>query len=253
MSPGSDLTENESARMTVVEHLTELRRRLVISILAVTVGAVVVFILYDWVLEFLVGPYSEITKGTERCARGGCKLIVTDPLEGFMVRLKVATYGGIAVSLPVVLFQVWRFVTPGLNPKEKRYAVPFIISSVVLFLFGGFVAWMTFPKALDFLVHVGGGEIETFFAAGKYLSLISLMMIAFGAAFEFPVLLVFLLLARVINTSQLKRGRRYAVVGITVLAAVITPSQDPYSLFFMAGPMYLFYEAAILIGRWIKR
>ncbi len=239
--------------MTIVEHLSELRRRIVISILAVTAGAVLVFIFYDRVLDFLVTPYSKITEGTDRCGSEGCKLIVTDPIEGFMVRLKVATYGGIVVSLPVVLFQVWRFVTPGLNPKEKKYAVPFILASMLLFLFGGYVAWATFPKALDFLVKVGGGSVETFFAAGKYLSLVSLMIIAFGAAFEFPVLLIFLMLARVIDTSQLRRARRYAVVGITVLAAVITPSQDPYSLFFMAGPMYLFYEISILIGRWMKR
>ena len=253
MDTEADEGAKDGARMTIVEHLGELRKRIVISILAVTAGAVLVFVFYDTVLDFLVGPYSKITEGTRRCGSEGCKLIVTDPIEGFMVRLKVATYGGFVVSLPVVLFQVWRFVTPGLEPKEKRYAIPFIVSSIVLFLFGGFVAWATFPKALDFLVKVGGGSVETFFAAGKYLSLISLMMVAFGAAFEFPILLIFLMLARVIDTSQLRRARRYSLVGITVLAAVITPSQDPYSLFFMAGPMYLFYEAAILIGRWMKR
>jgi len=253
VSTRSEEVGDGDARMTIVEHLGELRKRIVISALALSAGAVLVFIFYDRVLDFLVGPYSKITEGTDRCGSDGCKLIVTDPIEGFMVRVKVATYGGIVVALPVILFQVWRFVTPGLNPKEKRYAIPFIASSVFLFLFGGFVAWSTFPKALDFLVKVGGGNVETFFAAGKYLSLISLMIIAFGAAFEFPILLVFLLMARVINTSQLRRGRRYAVVGITIAAAVITPSQDPYSLFFMAGPMYVFYELAILIGRWMKR
>jgi sec-independent protein translocase protein TatC len=245
--PGSD------AKMTIVDHLGELRRRLVISIIALAVGAIVVFLLYDRVLDFLVGPYTSITRGTGRCGKAGCKLIVTDPIEGFMVRLKVATYGGIVLSLPVVLYQVWRFVTPGLNPKERRYAIPFVLSSMVLFLFGGFVAWVTFPKALDFLVKIGGGNVETFYAAGKYLSLISLMIVAFGAAFEFPILLVFLLLAGIISTSQLRRARRYAIVGITVAAAVITPSQDPYSLFFMAIPMYVFYEISILIGRWMKR
>ena len=253
MTTRSEEARKDGAQMTIVEHLGELRRRIIISALAVSAGAVLVFIFYDSVLEFLVGPYSKITEGTRRCGSEGCKLIVTDPIEGFMVRIKVATYGGIVVALPVVLFQVWRFVTPGLEPKEKRYAIPFIVSSTLLFLFGGFVAWATFPKALSFLVKVGGGSVETFFAAGKYLSLISLMIIAFGAAFEFPILLVFLLLARVISTSQLRSARRYAVVGITVVAAVITPSQDPYSLFFMAGPMYLFYELAILIGRWMKR
>lgn len=238
--------------MTVVEHLTELRRRLVISVLAVVVGAILVFVFYDVVLRFLTGPYEEITRGTARCP-DGCKLIITDPLEGFMVRVKVATYGGFVVALPVVLWQVWRFVTPGLNPREKRYAIPFVVSSVVLFLFGAFVAWFTFPKALDFLVQVGGSSIETFFAAGKYLSFVTLMMVAFGAAFEFPVLLVFLMLAGVLESAQLRRFRRHTIVLITIIAAVITPSQDPYSLFFMAVPMYLFYEASIVLGRLMKR
>lgn len=239
--------------MTVVEHLSELRRRITISILAIVVGAIVVFVFYDVVLGFLTGPYEEITKGTPRCPEEGCKLIITDPLEGFMVRLKVASYGGVVVALPVVLWQLWRFVTPGLNPNEKRYAIPFVLSSVVLFLFGGFVAWFTFPRALDFLVKVGGDSIETFFAAGKYLSFVTLMIVAFGAAFEFPVLLVFLMLAGVLESNQLRRARRYAIVLITIIAAVITPSQDPYSLFFMVIPMYLFYEAAILVGRLMKR
>lgn len=249
---GSERTPpGDDARMTVVEHLTELRRRLVVSIVAVAVASVVVFALYDPILEFLTGPYHDITRS--RQFPDGRDLIFTDPLEGFLVRLKVATYGGIALAMPVVLWEIWRFVTPGLEPNEKRYAVPFIASSIVLFAAGATVAWLTFPKALDFLVSVGGGSLEPFLAAGKYLSLISLMMVAFGAAFEFPVLLVFLLLARVVRTEQLRRARRFAVVGITIVAAVVTPSQDPYSLFFMAGPMYLFYEAAILIGRFLKR
>lgn len=238
--------------MTVVEHLSELRRRIVISILAVIVGAIVVFVFYDVVLGFLTGPYEEITKDTPRCPEG-CKLIITDPIEGFMVRLKVASYGGVVLALPVVLWQVWRFVTPGLNPNEKRYAIPFVLASVALFLFGGFIAWYTFPRALDFLVRVGGDSIETFFAAGKYLSFVTLMIVAFGAAFEFPVLLVFLMLAGVLESDQLRRARRYTIVLITIAAAVITPSQDPYTLFFMIIPLYLFYEAAILVGRLMKR
>ena len=118
---------------------------------------------------------------------------------------------------------------------------------------GGAVAWLTFPKALGFLVGIGGGDISTFFTADKYLTFVSLMILAFGLSFEFPVVLVFLMLARVLKTSTLRKYRRHAIVGIVAFAAVITPSQDPYSLFFMAAPMVLFYEGSIVIGRILKR
>ena len=243
--------EPSQGRMTLVEHLTELRRRIVICAIAIAVGAIVGFLLYNRILHLLSHPYAEVTK--KRCPPNGCNLVATDPLAPFIVRLKVSTYSGLVIALPVVLWQLWRFITPGLNPKEKRYAIPFILSSIVLFVVGGAVAWLTFPKALDFLIKIGGGDISTFFTADKYLTFISLMIVAFGVSFEFPVVLVFLMLARVLKTSTLRKYRRHAVVGITAFAAVITPSQDPYSLFFMAAPMYLFYEGSILIGRMLKR
>jgi sec-independent protein translocase protein TatC len=123
----------------------------------------------------------------------------------------------------------------------------------VLFFMGALVAMLTLPKALEFLLNIGGSDLQPLLTADKYISLVSLMILAFGAAFEFPVLLVFLLLARVLTTAQLRKWRRMAIVVIVVFAAVITPSQDPYSLFFMAVPMYIFYESSIIIGRVLKR
>ena len=245
--------EPSHGRMTLVEHLTELRRRIIICAVAIVVGAIVGFLLYGHILHILAHPYKVATRNRGNCGPQGCNLVATDPLAPFIVRLKVSTYAGFVIALPVVLWQLWRFITPGLNPKEKRYAIPFILSSVVLFLMGGAVAWLTFPKALSFLIGIGGADIGTFFVADKYLTFVSLMIIAFGVSFEFPVVLVFLMLARVLKTSTLRKYRRHAIVGITAFAAVITPSQDPYSLFFMAAPMYLFYEGSILIGRILKR
>jgi sec-independent protein translocase protein TatC len=250
-----DETEEESAhgRMTLMEHLAELRRRIIICAIAIVVGATIGFLIYGRILHVLSEPYEQVTRHRRGCPTGGCRLVATDPLAPFLVRLKVSTYAGLIIALPVLLWQLWRFITPGLNPKEKRYAIPFILSSIVLFLMGAAVAWLTFPKALGFLVGIGGGDISTFFTADKYLTFISLMIIAFGVSFEFPVVLVFLMLARVLKTSTLRKYRRHAIVGITAFAAVITPSQDPYSLFFMAAPMCLFYEGSIIIGRILKR
>lgn len=235
--------------MSVVEHLTELRRRLVISVVAVGLGAVVAFAVYEQILSFLIQPYCDLP----RRPPGRCTLFIQDPLEGFATRLKVATWGGLLLALPVVLWQFWRFITPGLNPSEKRYAVPFVASSVALFGLGAVLARVTFPRALEFLVGVGGSDLETIFSPAKYLRLVILMTLAFGLAFEFPVLLVFLQLAGVVTSRRLASWRRPAVVVIFVVAAVITPSQDPYSLLAMAGPMYVFYEASILLGRLVKK
>lgn len=231
--------------MTVVEHLTELRHRILVCVIAVALGAVVCFVFFGTILDVLLEPYTEIT--------GKKSLIFTDPLEGFSTRLRVAGYGGLVLASPVVLWELWRFITPGLYKNEKRYAVPFLLSSIALFLLGGFVAYETLPRALDFLLTIGGDELTPLLTAGKYLSLVSLMTIAFGVAFEFPVVLTFLLIARVITTRQLRNIRRWVVIGIVTFAAVITPSADPYSQLLMAVPMYVFYEMVIVIGRILKR
>jgi len=232
-------------RMSLVEHLTELRRRIILSVIAVSLGAIVAFLLYNRILELLIEPYTDIT--------GRTQLLITDPLEGFTTRLKIAGYCGLLLASPVVLWQLWRFITPGLHKHEKKYAIPFIVSSILLFLLGAAIAILTFPQALRFLIGIGGDNLDAFFSPSRYLRLIVLMMVAFGVAFELPVVLVFLQLARVLTSQRLRKWRRPAAVVIVAVAAVITPTQDPYALFAMAVPMYLFYEAAILIGRLLKR
>jgi sec-independent protein translocase protein TatC len=144
-------------------------------------------------------------------------------------------------------------VTPGLYPREKKYAIPFVFSSVVLFVLGAAIAIITFPQALKFLVSIGGSSIEPFYTPGKYISLMIFMMLAFGIGFEFPVLLVFLEIANIIKWRQLVAWWRYAIVVIFVVDAVITPSQDPISLLALGVPMCLFYGASILIGRVVQR
>jgi sec-independent protein translocase protein TatC len=234
----------DAASMTVVEHLSELRNRIFFSLVAIAAGSVVCFAFFGPLLDFMVGPYKEVT---------GKDLIFIQPLEAFLTRIKVAAYGGFILASPVVFWQLWRFVTPGLYPKEKRYAIPFVAASALLFMGGAVVAVITFPKALGFLLGVGGDSLEPLLTAGSYLTLVFLMVLAFGVAFEFPILVVFLLLARIVNTAQLRRWRRYSFLIIVIFAAVITPSQDPISLFAMAIPMYVLYEASILVGRLLRR
>jgi sec-independent protein translocase protein TatC len=238
---------NPDGRMTVVEHLAELRRRLIISLIAIGLGGVICFVFAPQIISFLVEFYKNSTANTPN------KLIFTGPLDAFATRLKIATYGGIVLAMPVWLWELWRFITPGLNPTEKRYAIPFIFASIFLFACGAAVAFLTLQPALNFLLNIGGSSLQPLLTADKYISLVALMIVAFGISFEFPVILVFLLIARVITPAQLSHWRRWAIVLIVTFAAVITPSQDPYSLFAMAIPMYLFYEASILIGKFLKR
>ncbi|MEO5678290.1 MAG: twin-arginine translocase subunit TatC [Acidimicrobiales bacterium] len=247
----AEVGEDGLVRMSLIDHLTELRRRVVISTVAIALGAVVGFLLYNRVLAFLQEPYCDLKRkrGLTDGIASTCKFVITDPLEGVTTRFKVSAYLGLTLALPVVLWQVWRFITPGLHPKEKKYAIPFIASSVVLFALGALIAVLTFPQALAFLISVSGDNVETLFGPARYISLYTLIMLAFGVAFEFPVLLVFLQLAGALTPRRLLRSWRGAVVGIFVVAAVITPSQDPYSLLGMALPMTLFYFGAIGVGK----
>ena len=233
--------------MTLVEHLTELRRRLVKAVIALAIGGVIGFIIYEPVLQILQAPYCEINPDN-------CDFIVTDPLQSLSVRLKVSAYVGLILALPVVMWQLWRFITPGLYPKEKRYAIPFVASSVVLFLLGAGLALWTFPNALSFLNEIGGEELDAMYTPDKYLSLVTFMMLAFGVGFEFPIVLVFLQMAGALTWQRLVTWRRWAVVGIFIAVSIITPSGDPFTLLALSVPMILFYEVSILIGRfWLKR
>lgn len=228
--------------MTLVEHLSELRRRLIVSIVAVLITGSVAFGLYNHILHFLTGPYCHVSPHH-------CQLFVTGPLDGFSIRLKIAAYGGLFLASPIVLWEIWRFITPGLNPNEKRYAVPFITGSITLFTLGATVAYYTFPHALRFLSQVGGPDIQAIYSPNSYLSLITLLMVAFGITFEFPVVLISLELAGVLTTARLSQWRRWAIVIIVALAAVITPSSDPFSMLALAVPMCIFYEASIIVGK----
>ncbi len=245
-SDGKKTTAGDD-RMPLREHLVELRKRMFISALAIAVGAILGVALYNNVLDFLIGPYREATKNPT------ATLKVINPTDGITTRLKVGTYVGLFLSSPIWLLQIWRFITPGLKKNERRYAIPFILSSIMLFLLGAAIAIVTLPKAIEFLVTFAGRDTEAFYSPAGYLGFVVLVIAAFGICFEFPVVLVALQLAGIVSSAKLLKGWRYAIVIVIVIAAVATPSQDPYSLFFMAVPMWIFYFAAIGIGKLFKK
>ena len=232
--------------MTLVEHLTELRRRVLVCAVAFVVTATVAFVCYPWILSFLKHPYCQV-------APHRCGFYITGPLDGLALRVKIAAYGGLVLASPILLWELWRFITPGLHPKEKKYAIPFIVASIALFGLGCLVAYLTFPHALNFLDHIGGPSLTAILDPTKYLSLIVLMMTVFGLTFEFPVLLVSLEIAGVLSPKQLSSWRRWAIVLIVVVAGVITPSSDPFSMMALAVPLYVFYELSIVVGKILNR
>jgi sec-independent protein translocase protein TatC len=234
--------------MTLVQHLAELRKRLILCSIFFAIAATVSWFLYPRVLHLLERPYClSLPKGHS------CDLTALGPLDAFGIRLDVTGYGGLLIASPLILFQAWRFITPGLKAHERKYALSFTISAVILFLAGAYIAWLTFPHALAFLHSVGGPGIVDLFTPSKYLTLILAIMAIFGASFEFPIVLVGLELARVISPKQLGKWRRVAIVAIVLFAAIITPSSDPFSMLALAIPMLIFYEISILIGRFARR
>jgi len=231
--------------MTIWEHLAEFRTRLIRSVLAIGLGMVIGFFLYPYILDFLKQPYSDLT--------GKTTFLTLDPLEPFATRLKISAYVGFIIAMPVLMWQLWRFVTPGLYPHEKRYAIPFVTSASALFVFGAAIAFWTLNPALQFLQQMGAGQIDSFYTIDNYVTLIAYMMMAFGGGFEFPVLLVALQIAGVLTPRRLLSWWRHAVVIIAIVAAVITPSGDPISMMALAVPMYIFYLVAIAIGFFLAR
>jgi len=246
---------NPDGTMTLVDHLSELRHRLIVSIVVISVGGVIGWFLFDPVIDLLRNPYCDYWRTVPPGLRAtrDCALFFSGALEPMLIKLKLVLFLGLFFALPVVLYQLWAFIVPGLTKRERRMAIPFVASSVLLFLLGALVAYWTLPKALNFLLGFAGQGFAPLLTGDRYLTFVMLVALSFGLAFEFPIALIFLLLAGVVSTRQLRDWRRGAILFIAVFAAIITPSSDPYTMLAMTIPMVLFYEAAIIVGRLLKR
>jgi sec-independent protein translocase protein TatC len=232
--------------MSLVEHLGELRTRIMRSVYAVALGALVAWFLYQPIFDLLLGPLRE-TAPNEQLRQ---TLLATDPLTGFQIRIRLTTYTGIMFAMPMILWQIWKFVAPGLYDNEKRYGVVFITIGTALFAAGAAIAFWTMPAALTFLQEIGGeGNFTEFYTPEKYLRLIVYMMLAFGLGFEFPLIVTTLNFVGAVSTDTLRRIRRYVIVIVAVFVAVATPSGDPISMLALTVPMCALYEVAIIIGR----
>jgi sec-independent protein translocase protein TatC len=243
--------------MTMWEHLDELRTRLIICIGAVAVGMIGGWFLYPPVFKLLRTPFCDFMTTHPELApnpEDPCRLVYLKPTEPFILKLKMVAFIGIALVLPILLYQLWRFITPGLTERERKYAVPFVLSSLGLFALGTWFAMLALPRGLSFLLGFAGTEgIAAVLSIAEYIGFVMFVILAFGAAFEFPLVLISLTMVGVLTSLQLRKWRRYALVFIAVLAAVITPSADWFTMSALMLPLLIFYELSILITRIWKK
>jgi sec-independent protein translocase protein TatC len=238
-------------QMSVLAHLEELRVRLFKAVIATVLGAVVAWLFYNQILGVLVEPLHVLPQAGQVISRG--RLIFTAPLEAVLVRVKVVTFAGAALASPVILWQAWRFITPGLYQHEKRYGLAFILASLVLFAAGTALAFAFIGPAIHLLVALGGSRVTLLPRASDYLSFVLIVIVAFGATFEFPIVLLALGAVGIVSSRMLRSQRRVAWMTIVVVATIVTPTVDPVTPFALAIPLALLYEGTILTLRLMKK
>lgn len=241
----------EDGSMTLWEHLEELRGRIVRMALAFLIGAGGCWFFKEQILAWVTRPYQEAwIRGGHK---GAAALHFGSPPALFIAYIRLAALAGLVFALPIILYQVWAFVAPGLYSREKKFALPFVASSVLLFLGGGYFGWaVAFPAAFDFLINFkedlpGGMKIEATVMVGDYIEFVTRMFIAFGATAELPIVAVFLSIAGIITHRHLIKFFRYFIVVAFVIAAILTPP-DPMSQILMAVPLIALYGVSILVS-----
>jgi sec-independent protein translocase protein TatC len=235
-----------SEPVSILAHLYELRSRLLKVSAAVLLGSIVAFVFRNWCFDLLVNPFKEATQDRN--------LVFFRPTEAFSLFMQISLFGGLVLSSPVILYQLWRFVAPALTPKEKRLAIPVTAVLTVLFLGGVTLGYLSLERGLGFLVGFGTDRLDPTIGADHYPNFAMRFLMVFGASFEFPVFLFGLCATGVLNWRTLAKGRRWAIVIIVVGGAIATPSGDPLTLTLLAVPLYVLYETTIWLARFlIKR
>lgn len=232
---------DEEARMGFLEHLEELRKRLIRGVIAFILASGVCVAFGERLFTVLSAPIVALLPKDS-------SLIFTSLPDPFFIYLKVSFIAGFFIAFPYILYELWQFIYPGLHKHEKRMAVPFIVTATSLFYIGGaFAYFLVFPAAFKFFLSYQTVDLKPMIAIREYVSLVTLLMLAFGAVFETPVVIVFLGLLGLFDSSLLKKGRRYFIVLAFVIAAILTPTPDVINQTLMAVPMLIFYE----VGIWV--
>jgi sec-independent protein translocase protein TatC len=246
-------TEDEG-RMSLVEHLRELRNRMFTAAIAIVLGMALAWIFYDPLFALLKDPFDGLRADAE--SRGlDVTLALTDVTGPFFLQLKISLVAGIVLSSPVWLYQIWAFVTPGLHKSERRYTLAFLATAIPLFLAGCYLAYLILPKGLSLLIGFTPANegVENLITLGNYLNFVIRMVLVFGLGFELPVFIVLLNLVGVLSYARLKSWRSGFWFGILVFAAVATPTGDPITMLILGVPIILLFEISLLIARLTDR
>jgi sec-independent protein translocase protein TatC len=253
----TDDDEIEASRAPLLDHLVELRNRLVWAMAALFVATVFAYFFAAPIFEILVRPYREALVAGGHLAPGETpRLQITAPLEGFYTYMRIAIFGGIILSFPILAYQAYAFIAPGLYKRERGAVAPFLIAAPIMFALGGLFAYFVALRfamifALGFQVHSDTVNLELVPKMNEYFALASTLILAFGVCFQMPVVLALLARVRLLGAGALRKGRRYAIVGIAAFAAMVTPP-DVISMTAMALPMYGLYEISIWLVAWIE-
>jgi sec-independent protein translocase protein TatC len=252
---GASLTDDaddevEQGAMTLVEHLEELRKRILIALAAIVVFSVVGFIFWQPILQFLLTPLPNIS--TALTHNPGQKLVQNQIGEAFVISLKLAIAVGIALGSPVVLYQLWAFISPGLTQRERKYAAPFTLLGAGLFVVGLAVGFVVLRFPIAWLINFGSKDYLLLLDANAYFTFVAYFMLAFGIVFELPLVLTFLSMVGIVNSRMLRAKRAYILFGLWFLACVITPGADPYSPVIMGVALTLLFELSIVLMRIMK-
>jgi sec-independent protein translocase protein TatC len=240
-------------RMPLVEHLRELRNRLVKAVLAIVAMMVVAWIFYDPLFALLTEPFESSIEALAAERDIDATLTLAGPADPFTLQIKIALVGGVVLSSPVWLYQLWAFVVPGLHRQERRWSMVFGAIAGPLFIAGVLLGFLILPKAIEILISFTPADVSNLVQVDRYLSFVLRMLLVFGIAFEIPLFVVLLNLAGVVSSASLARYRAWIVIGTFVFAAVATPSTDPITMLFLALPMTGLFLVSELIARLVDR
>ncbi|XVQ07732.1 twin-arginine translocase subunit TatC [Spirillospora sp. CA-255316] len=234
-------------RMPLMDHLRELRNRLIKAMLALLVGTVIGWIFFNPVWDFLKEPYCALPASKDLNGRS-CSLVVNGIFSSFFLRLKIAFILGLVVSSPVWLFQLWAFVAPGLYRKERRWTYVFMGASIPLFLVGTALAYITIDRGLSLFLGFVPDDVSALITVDHYLGYVLAMLLVFGLTFELPLFVIVLNMAGALSSHRIRRSQRMIIFGIFLFSAVATPSPDPFSMLALALPTVVLFEVAALLA-----